>query len=212
MVSILLEQQSRNSHHDDSHKRARYLLAEFWSDGDDNHTNDTHDRAPDVSGREVGDVAYPLVDEVGRHRVDAQSEEVLYLGGEDSYSDTTRKTNDNRVGYVLDDSSEFQQTEEYQEYTCHNGGNGKPLKPILLNDAVDDDDEGTGRAAYLHLAATEQRDDESGNDSRDDALLGCYARGDTKSDGKWQGYNAHNDTSHEVAHECLFVIRLQCRE
>ena len=157
-------------------------------------------------------VAAPFLDEVGRYRVDGQSEEVLYLCGEDGNGNTAGESYNNRVGDVLDDSAEFQHAKHNKEYACHECGYGETLKAVLLYDAVYDDDESTRRTSNLYFAATEQRDNESGYYSRDDAFFRRYARGDTKCNGKRQGHNAHNDTRHEVAHERLAVVRLKCRK
>ena len=108
---VLLQEQSCYGHNDDSYERAGYLLAELRCDGDDYHAHHAHQRAPKVGGGEVLYVANPLLDEIGRHRVDGQSEEVLNLCGEDGYGDTACETYNNRVGDVFDDSSEFQQSE-----------------------------------------------------------------------------------------------------
>ena len=151
-------------------------------------------------------VACPLLDEVGRHRVDGQSEEVLNLCGEDGYGDTAREAYNNRVGNVLDDSTKLEQTEQNEEHASHDGGDGESFDAVLLYDAVDDDDESTGRTANLHLATAEQRHKETGYDGSDDAFLGCYARGDAECDGERQCHNAYNDARHEVGHKVLFVV------
>jgi hypothetical protein len=120
-------------------------------------------------------VANPLLDEIGRHRVDGQSEEVLNLCGEDGYGDTACETYNNRVGDVLDDSSELQQSEQYEEYACHDGSNGESFDAVFLDDAVDDNNKSSRRTSNLYLTAAEQRHEEAGYDGGYDALLGCYA-------------------------------------
>ena len=80
----------------------------------------------------------------------------------------------------------------------------------MLNDAVDNYDEGACWTANLNLAATQQRNDESCYDGGDDAFLWGHTRCDTKGDGERQGYNANDEARHEVGHECLLVVMLQC--
>ena len=169
-------------------------------------------RHPPVYGSEVADVAPPLLYEVARHLVDAQSEEVFYLRGENRDGDTAGESHDDGVGDELDDGAQMQHSEEDEEGTCHQSGNGEPLEAILLDDAIDDDDEGTRRSANLHLAASEQRDDESRHDSGDDTLLWCHSGCDTEGDGKWQCHDAHDDARHDVGHEGLLVVVPQCGE
>ena len=63
------------------------------------------------------------------------------------------------------------------------------------------------------VPAREQRDDdESGNDGRNNALLGRHTTGNTKGNGQWQGYDADNDTCHEVGSERLLVVMLNGRQ
>ena len=88
----------------------------------------------------------------------------------------------------------------------------RPRLAVLLDDAVDDDDECTRRPAYLHAAAAQQRDEESGDDGRDDAFFGRYARGDAEGDGEREGHDAHDDAGHEVRRKSLFVVVFQCLE
>ena len=135
-----------------------------------------------------------------------QTEEVFDLGGEDGDGDTAGESYHNRVGDIFDDGAEMEQTEEHQEGTRHEGGNGQSLDAVLLDDAVDDDDKRTGRSAYLHLAATEYRDDETGHDGCDDTLFGSHSRCDTEGDGQRQGHDTHNDSRHHIGGEILLVV------
>ena len=82
----------------------------------------------------------------------------------------------------------------------------------MLDDAVDDDDEGTRGAADLHLRAAEYRDEQTGDDGRYKTLGGAYTRGDTESDGKRNGHDADDDTGHGVAHKEVAVVAFECAE
>ena len=113
---------------------------------------------------------------------------------------------------VDDDGTESEQTEEHQEETCHQRCDGQSLESILLDDAVDDDDECSCRSANLHFASAEDGDDETRYDGCDDTLLRCHARSDTECDGQRQGYDTNDDTCHEVRHECFLVVTLQARK
>ena len=207
----LLEYQSRQSHHDDSHQRARNLLAESGRERDNHDAHYAHHRRPPVYRADVMEVGYPLLGEVRRYRRHSQTQQVLDLGGKDGYGDTARKSHDDRIGYILDDCTQAQHTEEYQEHACHECSYGESLYAVLLYDAVDDDNESTCRSAYLHAASAEDRYHEASHDGGDDALLGRYARSDTKGDGQRQGYDAHDDAGHEVLHKFTTVIVFQGR-
>ena len=154
-------------------------------------------------------VASPFLNEVGRHGVDVESEEVFYLCGEDGDGNTAREAHDNGVGDVFDDGAELEQSEEYEEHACHDGGDGESFDAVLLYDAVDDDDEGSRGASYLHLATAEQRDEEASHDGCDDAFLWRNAGGDAEGDGKRQRHDAYDDASHEVGHKSFLVVRPQ---
>ncbi len=103
---------------------------------------------------------------------------------------------------------ESEQSEEHQEETCHQGSDGQSLESILLDNAIDDDDECSCRSTNLHFASTEDGDDETCYNGGDDTLLGCHARSDTECDGQRQGYDTNDDTCHEVRHECFLVVCL----
>ena len=66
----------------------------------------------------------------------------------------------------------MQQTEEDEKHARHKCGDGQSFQSVLLNDAVDNNDKRTRWAAYLHLRTAEDANHESGDNGRDDALLG----------------------------------------
>ena len=208
----LLEQQCHNGHQDDGDERSWNLLAELRSDGDDHHANHTDEGTPRVDGVETLEIDTPFLQEVRRIGSQCQTEEILDLSGEDGYGDTAGETYHDRIRDVLDDGTESEQSEEHQEETCHQRCDGQSLESILLDDAVDDDDECSCRSADLHFASAEDGDDETRYDGCDDTLLGCHARSDTECDGQRQGYDTNDDTCHEVRHECFLVVTLQARK
>ena len=205
----LLEQQHGDGHHDDGYERARNLLAELRRDGYHGHAQYADGGAPRVYRGEAAAVGYPFLDEVRRHFVHRQAEEVFYLGREDGHGDTARKSHDDGIGDILDDGSQPQEAEHDEEGTGHERGDGQSLDAVLLDDAVDDDDERSCGAADLDAAASEDGDDQSGDDGRDDALLRRHARGNTESDGQRQRHDAYDDAGHEVGHKGLTVVILQ---
>ena len=209
---VLFEKERNHRHQDDGNERTWNLLAEARGDGDDNHAHHTDEGTPRVDGVEALEIHAPLLDEVGRVAGKCQTEEVLDLGSEDGDGDTTSESHYDRVRDVLDDGAETKQSEEYQEETCHEGGDGETFHAILLDDAIDDDDEGACRTTYLNLAAAKDGDDETCHNGGDDSLFGSHARSDTKCDGQRQGYDTYDDTCHEVRHECFLVVSLQTRK
>ena len=80
---------------------------------------------------------------------------------------------------------------------------------MLLYDSVNDDYEGSCRTTYLHPASSKQRDDESSDDSGDEAFSGPHARGNTKGYRQWQRHNSNNNSGHSVSRKLLLAITFQ---
>ena len=205
-AGIVLEQQDHNGYHDDGDERTGNLLVEPGHQRDNQYAQNARQRAPQVDGGNVLEVGYPLLDEVGRHRVHAHAQQVLDLCGENGDGNTAGEPHHDGIGYVLDDGAQPEHAQQDEEHARHERGNGKPLHAILLDDAIDDDDESTRRTAYLNLRPTEGGNHESGNDGRDDALFGRHARGNAERNGQRKRHDADDDTGHEVGHERRFVV------
>ena len=148
----------------------------------------------------------PFVQESGRDALDLQAEEVLDLGREDGQGDTAGEAHDDRVGDIFDDRAQMEHAHQDQEGTGHEGRDRETAHAVLLDDSVDDDDEGTGRAADLHLAAAEEGNDETGHDGRQDAGLRRGAGRDAERDGERQRHDADDNTCEQVLDECLLVV------
>ena len=154
----------------------------------------------------------PLGNEVpGKSAFDGQSEEVFDLRGEDGDGDTAREAHDDGVWDKLDDGSQTARTEEDEEKSRQHGCNHEPRKSErgVADDAVDDDNERSGRSADLHAAAAESGNNKTAHDGGQDALRGRNAGSNTKSDGKRQRHDADNQTCHEVGGKLLFGIVAQ---
>ena len=82
------------------------------------------------------------------------TQQVFHLCGEDSDGDTAGETYHDGVGNILDNGSQTQHAQHDEEYTSHQRGDGQSLDAILLDDTVDDDDEGTCRSSNLYLTTT----------------------------------------------------------
>ncbi len=133
-----------------------------------------------------------------------------FICGEDGHGNTARKSNHDGVGNILDYGTQLQKTEQQQEHASHDGGYHQSLYAILLYYAVDDDNESAGGSAYLHLAAAEQRDYESGDYGGDDAFLQGLRRRRCRM--RWQaagGDNTYDDASHDVGCQGLSVYVLR---
>ena len=205
----LFEQIYGERHHHDGNERAGYLFRHLRGEGDDGNAEEAYEHRGPVDGVEMGEVDTPFGDEVGRHAADLKAEEVLDLRGEDGDGDTAGETHHDGIGDELDDGAEAEHAKQDKKDTRQHGGYHQAGEAKLLDDAVDDDDESAGGAANLYARAAEGGDDEARHDGGDDALLGRYAGGDTKRDGEGKGYDAHDETGHEVGHEFLFAVATQ---
>ena len=168
---IRLQQIGTYGHYYNGYQRPRNLFAETGRECNDYHTQHTYQCRPSVYRMEIFGIYAPFLNEVCRHLGYAQSEQVLDLGGEDGQRNTAGKSYNNRVRNVLDDSSQMEDPQQYQEHTCQDGGNGQSLYAILLYDAIDDDNKGSRRTTYLYTASTESRNGKPGDNRRYDSLF-----------------------------------------
>ena len=102
--------------------------------------------------------------------------------------------------------------EQYEDQSCHDGGDCQSFQSVILNDAVHDDDECTGRSADLYAVTAEERYDETSDDRRDQTFFGRYSGCYTECDGKRQGYDTDNDTRHQVGDQFFLRVVFERRE
>ncbi len=115
----------------------------------------------------MAEVNQPFSDKVSRNffPAEVQAEYICNLGGEDSDGDTACKTYDDRIGYELDNRSQLEYPQQDKDNARHERGDNQPRLSVLLDNAVDNDDERAGRPANLYFATPQQRDDEAGDNS-----------------------------------------------
>ena len=211
-IGIFLEQPAHKCHNHNGQQRAGNLLGELGGQSNNHNAHQAHAQRPEVHLVDILEVAGPLIDEVGGHIRDTHTEQVVHLGREDGDGDTAREAHDDGIGHKLDDRSEFEDTHQNHHQACQDGGNGKARKTKLLDDAIDDDNEGTRGATNLHLRTAQSRDQETGQDGGHKTLGGAYARSDTKGDRQRNSHDTDDDTGHQVFGKFLFVVALECRE
>ena len=131
---------------------------------------------------------------------------ILHLGGKDSQRDTAGESYDNRIRDELEDDSHLEDSHDNQDYAGHYRGDRQAGHSVLAYDAGDNHDEGSGRASDEKACAAEKGDEETGDDGRDETLLRGHAAGNTESDCKRQGDDAHYDTGDEIGDKGLPVI------
>ena len=149
-----------------------------------------------------------LGDEVTGHLGDVKTHEVAQLRQCNQHCDAVRETDDDGHRDVPDQHAQLEQPEQEHQHPGHRRRQQQVGEAVAFDDAEDDDDEGTGRPADLHLRAAERRDQEAGNDGGDQALLGFHARCDAESQRQRQRHDAHRDAGAQVSKEALAVVAL----
>ena len=99
-------------------------------------------------------ITNPFVDEVGRHLLNTEAEQIIHLCRENRQGDTAGKTNNHWVWHKFDDVSQFKHTYQNQDYSSHNCGYHQTAKSMLLDNSVNNNDKRSSRTADLHLAAS----------------------------------------------------------
>ena len=178
---ILLEQQHANGHHDDGNQRTGEFLqhiiitCNLRPKGNHSHRADAHSRTPPINRWERANIGHPLLDEVAGYRGHRQSKEILYLRSKDGQRNTRGEAHHNGVRNILDDGAQMKHAKHNEEDTRQERGNGKTLEAILLDYAVNNNNERARRATNLNLGTAEDRHDQSGDDGSDDTLLRGHA-------------------------------------
>ena len=130
---------------------------------------------------------------------DGQTKQILQLADGDDQGDSDREAFDDRFRYQRHQAASTKQAANDQDQSSDHCGKQQPVKSVASDHVVNHDDEGSGRAADLHPAATEQGDEKPGDDGRDQAGLGRRARGDGDRDAERQGDQCDGNTSQGVA-------------
>ena len=130
-------------------------MGQLRPEGNDSHGAHSYPGTPPVDGRKRADIGNPLLDKVAGNRGHRQSEEILNLCGEDGQRNTRGEAHNYWVRDILDDSAQMKHTEHDEEYSRQKHGDGQALEAILLDDAINNNDERTRRATYLNLGTTE---------------------------------------------------------
>ena len=105
---------SHDGHHHDGRQRARHTLRDARRKHDQGDAHEAHHDGRPRDGRDAFGVHHPFGEEVARHVIDRQPEQVFDLRGEDGQGDAARETDDDGVRDELDDRPEAHQAHEQQ--------------------------------------------------------------------------------------------------
>ena len=140
--------------------------------------------------------------------MDVQSEKVLNLGRENNQSDAAREPDSEWIGDELQQRSQPGKTHNDEKKARHGSRHREPIITVLLNDAVNDDDECSRRTSDLHPAASEHRNNQSTDDRGVQTLLGLHTGSDSERDRERERYNADNESGNEVRSKLLSGVSI----
>src|SRR5690606_42110239 len=103
----------------------------------------------------------------------------------------------------LDGARQLDQTQDDQDRAGHDRRDDQPVQPVRLDDPVDDHYERTGRAADLDARAAQERDQEPGDDRREEPALGTYAARDRERDRERERHDPDDRAGREIRDELL---------
>lgn len=142
-----------------------------------------------------------LLYEIRRYLRHLQPEEILDLPGKDDQRDAGREANGNGVRDVLDNGTEPHHPHYNEEEAGKQGRHGEPVVPVLLDNAVNDDDEGASRPTDLHAASTEYRNQETCDNGGVKPLFGFYTGRDGEGDSERERHDANDHAGDSIAEE-----------
>src|SRR5204863_9795286 len=87
-----------------------------------------------------------------------------------------------REGNELEATAKATGAEDDEGHPRHDGRHGEPFDPVALHDGVNDDHERTGGPADLHARPAQGRDEEPGDDRREESALRRDAARDRERD------------------------------
>ena len=175
--AILLHNDDSNGSEQDAIKRtgdfveARNLFQRFRQENDNQQRTNGNDEIPEVERPDVLGIANPFPDKItGRlqrntyyftgvaYRSLRQTENIADLRREDGQGNTCRETYNNRIRNELNNNTQAESAKSNEDDTSQDGGNEQALQTIfrVVDNAIDDDNEGTCRTTNLYFAAAEQ--------------------------------------------------------
>src|ERR1051326_8127646 len=115
------------------------------------------------------------LEDLGREWARLEPEGGVDLLASDQNRDTGGEANRHRMGNELDGRPETSHAQYHEDHAGHDCCDRQAIDAVLLDDAVDDDDERARRPADLHTRTTERGDEESSDDRGIESLLQRHA-------------------------------------
>ena len=150
-----------------------------------------------------------LREKVSRHFGDLQTQKILELRQCDQHRNAVGKAHHDAHRHIAHKGTHFEKAEQEQQHTGAGGGNQQIGQAVLLDDAVNNNNEGAGRPADLHRRAAQQGNQSARDDGCPDAGLRGEATGNGKGHRQRQGHNADGQTGTQVLDEALSRVAAQ---
>jgi hypothetical protein len=144
--------------------------------------------------------------EFRRQVVDLQPEEILDLGEENDDGDAVGEADDDGDRNEADQLPHAGDAHGQQKDAGEHGGAQQVAEAVHGDDAVDDGDEGAGRATDLHARAAKCGGDEAGDDGCPDSRGRRAAAGDGEGHGQGQGEYTDRNPGGKVLAELRTVV------
>src|SRR5439155_15241719 len=158
---------------------------------------------------EMGADGLPLPDEISRDGPHTEAEEILHLTRENDERDAAREPDGDGVGDELDRAAQAHDAEDDEDHTRHHGRRRESFDPVALYDGVDDHHEGPRRPADLDARPAQRRDQEPGDDRREEPTLRRDAARDRERDRERQRHDADDDPRDRVREELFAGVTLE---
>src|ERR1051326_2673943 len=152
----------------------------------------------------------PLLDKIRRNRAHLQSEKVLDLRRENDERYTACEPDDDGIWNEFDCGAKSGETHNHEDDAGHDCGDDQSVHPIGLNNAIDNNNEGAGWAAYLHFAPSQCGHNEAGNNGSEEPFLRRNTGSDCERNPKRQGDDADDQPCREISDKLFPGVVLEC--
>src|SRR5579883_2931892 len=147
-----LHERRRN---DDRNNRARNAVRNPGPYGNNRDRKKTYAQRGWVERLRMHRKSFPLRDEIGGNAIEVQPQQITHFRRENDKRNAACEADSDGIWDELQQLPETENAHKNEQYSRKHRRYRKPVVPILLNNAVNDDDERAGRSSDLHTASAE---------------------------------------------------------
>ena len=152
-----------------------------------------------------------LVDVVLGHRRCREPEDVPDLKRGDDGRDPRRESGRDRIRNEFDQATEAKHPHRDEEHPCHHAGGQQSRETVLGDDGRENDHERGGRPRHLELAASEQRNGNTGEDRCVETMLRRRAHRDGERHRQRQRHDSDDHAGENVGSKVVKLVTLAQR-